>query len=146
MWCFSYTNTTAVYDAATCDAISYDVATKKKKPWIILGITITLLVAVITTVIILLFACNGDKSSSPKKLTKNIFKALANEDEDKLESCIYPTMLREYNSSYSDDYDEFCEEYIDEFYYTVENRLDLDDIDSCRVTSVRITETKEVSP
>lgn len=119
---------------------------KSKKPWIILGITLGLLVVVITTVIILLFACNGNKSSSPQELAENVFNALADNDEDDFADTFYPAALNIYNNEYADEGITVCEDLIADFYECIEDSLDLNNLNSCSISSVRILETETLSP
>ena len=119
---------------------------KSKKPWIILGITISLLVIVITTVIILLFACDNNKSSSPKELAENFFNALADKDEKDLYDTFYPAALNIYNYEYASEGITLFQDLTSDFYDCIEDGFNLDNVNNCSISSVRILDTEKLSP
>ena len=116
---------------------------KSKAPWIILGISITALIAVIVTVVILLFACNGGiggSNSSTKSVVTAFFEALADKDEKDFNKTLYPVITEMYASEDYSYFDDIC----DEFYEILEDRHD-GTVKSFTVDKVTIKETEKVS-
>ena len=116
---------------------------KSKAPWIILGISITALIAVIVTVVILLFACNGGiggSNSSTKSVVTAFFEALADKDEKDFNKTLYPVITEMYGSEDYSYFDDIC----DEFYEILEDRHD-GTVKSFTVDKVTIKETEKVS-
>ena len=72
---------------------------KSKAPWIILGVSIALLIAIITTVIILLVSCGEDEChDSPQTLVTAAFTALNENDSEALVETLYPALVSRYTT------------------------------------------------
>ena len=113
---------------------------KSKTPWIILGISITALIAVIATIIILLFACKSDDeksnektASSPKSLITAFFEALGDENSKDFNKILYPAIIEMYKDYGIDYYDET----LADVYDTLEYYHD-DSVKSFKVSKVNI--------
>lgn len=75
---------------------------KSKAPWIALGVSLFLLIAIIAIVIILLVSCGSDANSSPEKLVTGFLEAISdNEAEDCLDTLYPVTLQMEGGNSYN---------------------------------------------
>ena len=120
---------------------------KSKTPWIVLGISITALIAIIVTIIIVLFACKSDDEkttekigSSPNSVVTAFFKALANDSNKDLDKTLYPAIIEFYKDYGREHYDEFVEEIYDSLEYYHDET-----VKSFKVNNVTIDETVEAN-
>lgn len=120
---------------------------KSKGPWIALGVSIAALIAIIVTIIVVLFACKSDDEkstekagSSPKAVITAMFEALANENNKDFDKTLYPAILEMYKE-YSPDLT-YYDGILSDVYDTLEYYHD-DTVKSFKVSNITIEETEE---
>ncbi len=77
---------------------------KSKAPWIILGVSLFLLIAIIAIVIVLIVS-SGPDQSTPKDAVDSFLEAVSDKDQEDLLEVIYPPVITEYDSSIEAYYD-----------------------------------------
>ncbi len=77
---------------------------KSKAPWIALGVSLFLLIAIVTIIIVLLVS-SGPDQSTPKDAVDSFLEAVSDKEQEDLLEVIYPPVISEYDSSLEAYYD-----------------------------------------
>lgn len=74
---------------------------KSKAPWIALGASLILIIAIIIMVVILLFSCSDNTNEinkTPTSVITNCLTSVTNDDVDTFIQTVYPTMVKQYKA------------------------------------------------